>query len=330
VRERQASEPAVRGRVGAHTRRLPQGPRTRRPRGQHTPLGSSVVRSSRRPGRRPPRQFAGREAEASRPRHRGLPRGAWPRRSARPRALTGARRAGALRHRRPARLRASAKRGPPAIAEATRRRTPQAYGDGDLASVNLQPCPPPTGPGTATSMTSPTRRPRDASSPSVGQRSGQRVSSPDVFELSRAFDSARDDPGVGVIVLTGEGPTRSARGATRSCRGDDGYLGDDEIGRHGIGRPQRPGLQIPDPPAPKACGPRWSRVTHRWRPCSPSGLPTSRSRRKMRDSARQGRSREFRRGLRAGVVVADDRPQTRQEIWFPLPPVRPRPGPRWG
>ena len=36
-----------------------------------------------------------------------------------------------------------------------------------------------------------------------------------VRELSRAFDVARDDPAVGVVILTGEGPTRSAAAATR-------------------------------------------------------------------------------------------------------------------
>ena len=65
-----------------------------------------------------------------------------------------------------------------------------------------------------------------------------------LFELSRAFDSARDDPGVGVIVLTGEGPDAFCSGGDQKLRGDDGYLGDDEIGRHGIGRLNVLDLQI--------------------------------------------------------------------------------------
>ena len=36
-----------------------------------------------------------------------------------------------------------------------------------------------------------------------------------LFELSHAFNVARDDPGIGVIILTGPGPTRSAPAATR-------------------------------------------------------------------------------------------------------------------
>jgi naphthoate synthase len=65
-----------------------------------------------------------------------------------------------------------------------------------------------------------------------------------LFELSRAFDSARDDPGVGVIVLTGEGPDAFCSGGDQKLRGDDGYLGDDEIARHGIGRLNVLDLQI--------------------------------------------------------------------------------------
>ena len=36
-----------------------------------------------------------------------------------------------------------------------------------------------------------------------------------LFELSHAFDAARDDPGIGVIILTGPARRRSAPAATR-------------------------------------------------------------------------------------------------------------------
>ena len=65
-----------------------------------------------------------------------------------------------------------------------------------------------------------------------------------LFELSRAFDSARDDPDVGVIVLTGEGPDAFCSGGDQRVRGDDGYLGDDETSRRGIGRLNVLDLQI--------------------------------------------------------------------------------------
>ncbi|MBW3579672.1 MAG: 1,4-dihydroxy-2-naphthoyl-CoA synthase [Actinobacteria bacterium] len=57
-----------------------------------------------------------------------------------------------------------------------------------------------------------------------------------VAELSEAFRRAQDDAGVGVIILTGEGPDAFCSGGDQKIRGDDGYLGDDEVGQAGIGR----------------------------------------------------------------------------------------------
>jgi naphthoate synthase len=52
-----------------------------------------------------------------------------------------------------------------------------------------------------------------------------------LFELRDAFELARDDPTVGVIILTGEGPEAFCSGGDQRIRGDDGYVGDDGIGR---------------------------------------------------------------------------------------------------
>ena len=52
-----------------------------------------------------------------------------------------------------------------------------------------------------------------------------------VKELIRAFDVARDDPSVGVIVLTGEGPEAFCSGGDQKIRGDDGYVDEQGIGR---------------------------------------------------------------------------------------------------
>ena len=52
-----------------------------------------------------------------------------------------------------------------------------------------------------------------------------------LFELRDAFELARDDPEVGVIVLTGEGPLAFCSGGDQRIRGDDGYVDDDGIGR---------------------------------------------------------------------------------------------------
>jgi naphthoate synthase len=52
-----------------------------------------------------------------------------------------------------------------------------------------------------------------------------------LFELSHAFDVARDDPSIGVIILTGEGTQAFCSGGDQRVRGDDGYVDDRGIGR---------------------------------------------------------------------------------------------------
>lgn len=52
-----------------------------------------------------------------------------------------------------------------------------------------------------------------------------------VREMIHAFDRARDDPAVGVIVLTGEGPLAFCSGGDQKVRGDDGYVDENGIGR---------------------------------------------------------------------------------------------------
>ncbi len=65
-----------------------------------------------------------------------------------------------------------------------------------------------------------------------------------LFELSRAFHLAQDDPSVGVIIFTGEGPLAFCSGGDQRIRGDDGYIGDDDIAKAGIGRLNVLDLQI--------------------------------------------------------------------------------------
>lgn len=52
-----------------------------------------------------------------------------------------------------------------------------------------------------------------------------------LFELQDAFEAARQDPEIGVIVFTGEGPDAFCSGGDQRVRGDDGYKHDDGIGR---------------------------------------------------------------------------------------------------
>ncbi len=60
-----------------------------------------------------------------------------------------------------------------------------------------------------------------------------------LFELSHAFDAARDDPGIGVIILTGAGTQAFCSGGDQKIRGDDGYLD-----AHGVGRLNVLDLQV--------------------------------------------------------------------------------------
>jgi len=52
-----------------------------------------------------------------------------------------------------------------------------------------------------------------------------------LFELSHAFNVARDDPHVGVVILTGAGTEAFCSGGDQKIRGDDGYRDERGIGR---------------------------------------------------------------------------------------------------
>jgi naphthoate synthase len=55
-----------------------------------------------------------------------------------------------------------------------------------------------------------------------------------VIEMSQAFELAREDPEVGVILLTGEGPDAFCSGGDQRVRGDHGY--ETEPGQRSTGR----------------------------------------------------------------------------------------------
>ena len=52
-----------------------------------------------------------------------------------------------------------------------------------------------------------------------------------VAEMIGAFDAARDDASVGVVVLTGAGPNAFCSGGDQRVRGTGGYVGQDGIPR---------------------------------------------------------------------------------------------------
>jgi naphthoate synthase len=55
-------------------------------------------------------------------------------------------------------------------------------------------------------------------------------------ELRDAFTRARADTEVGAVILTGAGTEAFCSGGDQRIRGADGYIGDDEVARQGIGR----------------------------------------------------------------------------------------------
>ena len=65
-----------------------------------------------------------------------------------------------------------------------------------------------------------------------------------IIELKAAFDLARDNSEVGVIIFTGEGTEAFCSGGDISVRGDDGYIGEDSLGAQGMGRLNVLDLQV--------------------------------------------------------------------------------------
>jgi naphthoate synthase len=65
-----------------------------------------------------------------------------------------------------------------------------------------------------------------------------------IIELQSAFSLARDNQEVGVIILTGEGSEAFCSGGDISVRGDDGYIGEDALGKQGVGRLNVLDLQV--------------------------------------------------------------------------------------
>jgi naphthoate synthase len=68
-----------------------------------------------------------------------------------------------------------------------------------------------------------------------------------VAEMSNAFEAARNDQGIGVIILTGAGTDAFCSGGDQRIRGDDGYIGQDGVGRLNVLDLQRQIRTLPKP-----------------------------------------------------------------------------------
>src|SRR3954447_9905744 len=59
---------------------------------------------------------------------------------------------------------------------------------------------------------------------------------PTLAELRDAFTRARDDVDVATVIFTGAGTEAFCSGGDQRIRGDDGYIGEDEVAQQGVGR----------------------------------------------------------------------------------------------
>ena len=68
-----------------------------------------------------------------------------------------------------------------------------------------------------------------------------------LFEMSSAFNDAREDPEVGVVVLTGAGDQAFCSGGDQRIRGSEGYVGSDGVPRLNVLDLQKQIRSLPKP-----------------------------------------------------------------------------------
>jgi len=68
-----------------------------------------------------------------------------------------------------------------------------------------------------------------------------------IDEMRRAFNDARDDSAIGVVILTGEGTKAFCSGGDQRIRGDAGYVGNDGVQRLNVLDLQRDIRTLPKP-----------------------------------------------------------------------------------
>ncbi len=68
-----------------------------------------------------------------------------------------------------------------------------------------------------------------------------------VMEMQEAFDTCKNDPSIGVVILTGEGKEAFCSGGDQKVRGDEGYVGSDGIPRLNVLDLQKQIRSLPKP-----------------------------------------------------------------------------------
>ncbi len=150
-------------------------------------------------------------------------------------------------------------------------------------------------------------------------------------ELRDAFGRARDDLAVGAVILTGAGTEAFCSGGDQTIRGDDGYIGDDEVASKGVGRLDVGDLHVqirrlPKPVVAMVAGYAVGGGSHP----PPRLRPDDRRRQRSLRADRSPR-RQLRRRLRGRAARAPSRRQAGEGDLDALPPVLGRGGrARWG
>jgi naphthoate synthase len=68
-----------------------------------------------------------------------------------------------------------------------------------------------------------------------------------LFDMQTAFLDAREDPEIGVIILTGAGTQAFCSGGDQKIRGDQGYVGEDQVPRLNVLELQKQIRSLPKP-----------------------------------------------------------------------------------
>lgn len=68
-----------------------------------------------------------------------------------------------------------------------------------------------------------------------------------IQEMQEAFEISRNDPSIGVVILTGEGPHAFCSGGDQRVRGEEGYVGQDGIPRLNVLDLQKQIRSLPKP-----------------------------------------------------------------------------------
>jgi naphthoate synthase len=142
-----------------------------------------------------------------------------------------------------------------------------------------------------------------------------------VVELSRAFELAREDTTVGVVILTGEGPDAFCSGGDQRVRGDSGYVGGEGVSPEGSAASTSPTSTSRSGACPSRWWPWW-RLRHRRRPRPPRHLRPHHRRRQRPLRPDRAQGRQLRRWLRRERPRRPRRPEEGQGDLVPVPAVR--------